>query len=152
VLIDVGFMAYDIFRILKDNIFGDCDNLGENLTALGADAAGACLPAVTGLGAASRAARYGDEVLDVGRRYADDIADMVRKNPCGCFGAGTKVQTSVGLTAIEAIKVGDSVLAQDEDSGDTAFKPVKGVFHYDQPRMLYALALADDKARPIPWR
>lgn len=151
VLVDIGFIVYDVFRILKDNVFGDCDNLGENLTALGADVAGACLPAATGLGvgsrAASRAAKYGDEVFDVGRRYADDIGDLVRRNPCGCFGAGTQVQTSEGPAAIEAIQAGDRVLAQDQESGETAFKPVQEVFHHDQPRMLYALTLADEQGK-----
>ena len=47
---DVGFIGYDIYRIIKDNLLNGCDNLGENLTALGADALGAVMPGVTGLG------------------------------------------------------------------------------------------------------
>ena len=38
-----------------DNIIGNCDNLGDNLTALGADIAGAIIPGATGLGLAARA-------------------------------------------------------------------------------------------------
>lgn len=52
---DIGFVGYDIYRLAKDNIFGSCGNLRENLTALGADSVGVFLPGVTGLGAATRA-------------------------------------------------------------------------------------------------
>jgi RHS repeat-associated protein len=53
--IDIGFVGYDIYRLAKDNLFGGCGNLRENLTALGADSVGVFLPGVTGLGAATRA-------------------------------------------------------------------------------------------------
>ena len=52
---DIGFIVYDIWQLLDDNVLGDCDNLGENLAALGGDALGAVLPGVTGLGAGVRA-------------------------------------------------------------------------------------------------
>jgi intein/homing endonuclease len=44
-----------------------------------------------------------------------------------CFAPGTKVWTQTGRTAIEKIKVGDRVLAQDVDTGELAYKPVLGV-------------------------
>jgi len=50
-------VLYDLYRIGADNIFGDCDNLGGNLGALGADVAGIFIPGVTGLGVASRVAK-----------------------------------------------------------------------------------------------
>ena len=59
-VVDVGFIGYDLYGLYRDNIRGNCDNLGSNLLALGLDAAGALIPGVTGLGAASR--------------HADDIA------------------------------------------------------------------------------
>jgi hypothetical protein len=44
-----------------------------------------------------------------------------------CFAPGTKVWTLVGQQAIEKIKVGDRVLAQDVESGELAYKPVLAV-------------------------
>ena len=49
-LADLGFVGYDLYTIFKENIIGDCGNLGLNLTVLGADSLGAVLPFVTGLG------------------------------------------------------------------------------------------------------
>jgi RHS repeat-associated protein len=61
---DIGFVLYDLYRIGKDNIFGDgCegDSLGGNLMALGLDAGAIFVPFVTGAGPASRAARFSNE-------------------------------------------------------------------------------------------
>jgi hypothetical protein len=44
-----------------------------------------------------------------------------------CFAPGTEVWTQTGREAIEKIKVGDRVLAQDVDTGELAYKPVLGV-------------------------
>jgi len=41
-----------------------------------------------------------------------------------CFARGTPVWTRTGKAAIETIKVGDCVLAQDPRSGELAYKPV----------------------------
>ncbi len=41
-----------------------------------------------------------------------------------CFPAGTPVQTSTGPLAIDQIRPGDNVLAQDPDTGELAYKPV----------------------------
>ena len=43
---------------------------------------------------------------------------------CRCFVAGTEVQTTDGLKAIEAVQVGDLVLARDEDTGGAGYRPV----------------------------
>ena len=43
---------------------------------------------------------------------------------CRCFVAGTEVQTTDGLKAIEAVQVGDLVLARDEDTGEAGYRPV----------------------------
>ncbi|MGD9729510.1 MAG: RHS repeat-associated core domain-containing protein [Nitrospiraceae bacterium] len=54
---DVGFFGYDIYRIVTDNIIGDCDNLGTNLLAAGADLLGVFVPFGTGFGAGVRVAK-----------------------------------------------------------------------------------------------
>jgi RHS repeat-associated protein len=53
-LVDVASIAYDLYRLVKDNLAGDCNNLGTNLGALGADGIGALIPFVGGLGKAVR--------------------------------------------------------------------------------------------------
>ena len=86
-LLDIGFIGYDIYKIAKDNIFGNCDNLGENLLALGADVAGAVIPFATGLGAGVRAAKAADHALEAARateraaeaaKVADHIGDAAK--------------------------------------------------------------------------
>ncbi len=42
-----------------------------------------------------------------------------------CFAAGTPILTQFGPQAIETIKVGDLVLAQDGETGELAYKPVQ---------------------------
>ncbi len=54
---DIGFIAYDLFRLAADNTFGSCDNLGENLSALGADVGGLFIPGATGLGLGVRTSK-----------------------------------------------------------------------------------------------
>jgi hypothetical protein len=41
-----------------------------------------------------------------------------------CFAAGTPVCTAAGLVAIEKLRVGDMVLAQNVETGELAFKPI----------------------------
>lgn len=41
-----------------------------------------------------------------------------------CFAAGTLVCTATGMVAIEKLRVGDMVLAQNVETGELAFKPV----------------------------
>ncbi len=76
-LLDIGFIVYDIHRIIQDNILRDCDNLGENLLALVLDVGGALLPFATGLGQAGRAASHADDLYDL-VRYADEVPGLSR--------------------------------------------------------------------------
>jgi RHS repeat-associated protein len=69
-LIDVGFILYDIYRLVADS---SC-SVNENLAALGLDVVGAIAPGVTGLGAASRVARNADEIYVIGRKWDVAIA------------------------------------------------------------------------------
>jgi RHS repeat-associated protein len=65
-VVDVGFVFYDLYRIGRDNIFGNncAGSLKENLTALGLDAGAIFIPFATGLGPASRVGRHLDDVPD----------------------------------------------------------------------------------------
>jgi RHS repeat-associated protein len=146
VLIDIGSIGYDIYRIAKDNIFGNCDNLGENLLALGADVAAALVPFATGGGAVVRAGKAANQAIDAARaaeraaeatrnidRAADatkgldnagdaakssNVADTQKTlNPkTSCFIAGTEIITRDGTKNIEDIQVGDWVLADDPNT------------------------------------
>jgi len=53
------------------------------------------------------------------------LGDPTRRIRVGsCFVAGTPVWTETGQEAIEKIRIGDRVLAQDVDSGELSYKPV----------------------------
>jgi hypothetical protein len=57
----------------------------------------------------------------------DKARELLRRKPpgaCGCFAAGTIVWTSHGAVPIEQVKVGDLVLAKDEQSGELVFRLV----------------------------
>lgn len=43
-ILDAGFLAYDIYRLVYDNILHDCDNLNANLFSLLLDVGGLLLP------------------------------------------------------------------------------------------------------------
>jgi uncharacterized protein RhaS with RHS repeats len=76
---DAGFILYDLYRIAKDNVFGNCDNLQENLIALGADAASVFVPGATGLGSATRAAA----AAKGSKRFSDEkqaLVDMAKQD------------------------------------------------------------------------
>jgi RHS repeat-associated protein len=81
-LADIAFIGYDIYRIYRDNVLGICENLGENLTALGLDTIGAVIPAATGLGEgfkAGRATVRGGEsaAAAAGRQAHRELAERV---------------------------------------------------------------------------
>jgi RHS repeat-associated protein len=61
-IVDVGFIAYDIYKITQAVRNGE--SVSEHVTALGLDVAGALIPGVTGLGMVSRAAGKVDDVVD----------------------------------------------------------------------------------------
>jgi RHS repeat-associated protein len=70
-ILDVGFIGYDLYGLYRDNIAGNCDNLGANLASLGLDVAGALLPGVTGLGAGYRGGRAEVEIVQRGMSRAE---------------------------------------------------------------------------------
>lgn len=75
--LDLAFIAYDLYRIGADNVFGDCDNLDENFTALGLDAGAALVPFATGAGMVSRVARTSKAVKPVWPATAGEMGQIV---------------------------------------------------------------------------
>ena len=102
-VLDVGFLLYDLYRVGVDNIFGDCDNLGENLAAIGLDAAGAVIPFATGLGEASRVARGAE-------RVAEATAAARR--------AEHSIQTTHGLSRAPQVGQPNSIFEQLDQAGN----------------------------------
>ena len=74
--LDLGFLGYDLYRILVDNVLNDCDNLGTNLSSFGGNLAGLAIPGVTGLGAGLRGAKRG--TLVIGKLKDLDAATLQR--------------------------------------------------------------------------
>ncbi|MFM6071572.1 MAG: DUF4258 domain-containing protein, partial [Dolichospermum sp.] len=134
------------YRIGKDNIFGNCDNLGENLTSLGLDAAGTLIPFATGLGAAGRAATHADDVAKAAREL-DHAADLSHaSNPVGRKGSpidiypGTNKPTTIrgreysghALDQIQGRGLTPSVVENTIQSGQVIPGKIPGTTaHYD---------------------
>jgi len=64
IVLDLGFIAFDLFKLVSDNLINGCDNLGTNLAALGGDVLGALTPGLTGVGLGIRAS---SKVTQVGK-------------------------------------------------------------------------------------
>lgn len=62
---DIGFIAYDVYKIGQAVARGE--SAGEHVKALGLDAGGALIPGVTGLGMAGRLVNKADDVVDVAK-------------------------------------------------------------------------------------
>jgi hypothetical protein len=61
--VDLAFIGYDLYRILIDNLLGNCKNLDDNLLSLGGNLAGLAVPGITGVGAALRGGKAGNLVI-----------------------------------------------------------------------------------------
>lgn len=72
--------------------------------------------------------RFAERVLGpIGKK----ALEVVKKIGCRCFVAGTLVVTSAGAQQIETLQIGDTVLARDELTGDTAYKPITDIYIND---------------------
>ena len=87
--------------------------------------------------------------LRLGAGLGSDLRNTVRaaydawKATCGhCFPAGTGVATTKGTTAIERLKVGDTVLSEDPKTGTVEPEAVQAVID-DGVKSLIALDLSD---------
>ncbi|MEW9702676.1 polymorphic toxin-type HINT domain-containing protein [Paenibacillus sp. SI8] len=82
---------------------------------------------------------------------AKAIVGMIKNSPkvalamglCQCFTAGTKVLTEDGEKPIEEVKVGDKVLAKDDETGEQAYKEVTGLFQ-KQADEIYHLYIGNE--------
>jgi hypothetical protein len=72
-----------------------------------------------------------------------------------CFGAGTPVMTLTGSKPIETLRVGDRVLARDQETGELIYRPILTVYHYP-PTETLRLVLKDEAVVTSPlhrfWR
>jgi hypothetical protein len=66
-----------------------------------------------------------------------------------CFQAGTPVRTLAGPRAIETIRAGDQVLAQDPENGKLSFQPVVAVYH-NKPSQILRINLGDETIGATP--
>jgi RHS repeat-associated protein len=72
--LDLGYIAYDIYRIVVDNVLNDCNNLATNLASLGGNVVGLTVPGLTGVGAALRGAQK--RTLVIGKLKDLDAASL----------------------------------------------------------------------------
>lgn len=124
-ILDVGFLLYDGYRIFKDNVFGECDNLNENLAALGADSLSIILPGVTGGGAAVRAA-VGPHSLVTHipgkklnqlrqRRWSQDSINQLVNNP---YATRTATNRATGNSATAFFRADGHYVVRDNVTGN----------------------------------
>jgi RHS repeat-associated protein len=97
-LLDIGFIGYDAYRIVADNVVGQKGNFKENMLALGGDVGGALVPVLTGVGAGIRAARHADEAV----KLADGAIDVLRAADLGADAAKVASSESRGFLAYTA--------------------------------------------------
>ncbi|HKY26732.1 MAG TPA: RHS repeat-associated core domain-containing protein [Pyrinomonadaceae bacterium] len=74
IAVDLGFIGYDIYELAT----GGPKDRTSNLIALGADVVGAIVPFVTGLGAATRAARAAGTYSDIRRAGLRDAHHVIQ--------------------------------------------------------------------------
>ncbi len=84
--------------------------------------------------------RKADDLVRTVKNKVDDI--VKKKQPCGCFTAGTLVLTADGYKEIQTIQVGDIVWAYNDTTGQLAQKRVVNVFEYERDSV-YHITLAN---------
>lgn len=71
---------------------------------------------------------------------------------CNCFTAGTKVFTDEGEKPIKEIRVGDKVLARDDETGEMAYKEVEWLFQRDVEETYNIQLVAKSLRQPMSIR
>jgi len=134
-LADIGFIIYDLYVIVDENLLNDCGNLDENLLALGADGAGFFIPGATGLGMATRGANSLDNLNDAvkltkgGRTQIGNMTnlkDTVAADAIKLRGGGAG-QVKKLQTGYERMSVGQlaNLASQGDAHAITAMKIIK---------------------------
>lgn len=94
-ILDFGFIAYDLYRIGADNIFGKGDNLNENLLSLAADVGGLAIPFCSGGGMAVRGTRL------VAREAEHALPAVTRLTRAGKYPSWTTVRGRMNRLQVE---------------------------------------------------
>jgi hypothetical protein len=86
-LADIGFIAYDLYKLASD---GACER-NSNLTALGLDFVRAITPGVTGLGAASRVAKSAGQLGREGEAAIQAATGLAKNTQASVVNGRTRI-------------------------------------------------------------
>jgi RHS repeat-associated protein len=119
-LLDLASIGYSSYQLAKNPSLANAGFLLWDVTA-------ALVPFLPGSYMA-KGAKAITKTVDKGKDVKK--GKVPQKGSCNCFTAGTKIQTEDGEKNIEEIRVGDKVLAKDENNpnSDLAFKQVTALF------------------------
>ncbi|RKE44313.1 polymorphic toxin-type HINT domain-containing protein [Sphingobacterium detergens] len=136
---NVGFLVMDVAGVVS---FGATTAVSTGLktTAKVGLKAGAKAAVRTGLEAAGKIlTKTGAKaVAKAAAKHVDDIAAATKKLCVfACFPAGTSVQVEGGVKNIEDIRVGDSVWAYNEETGQTALRAVTATLQREVDATVY---------------
>ncbi|WP_226671325.1 polymorphic toxin-type HINT domain-containing protein [Metabacillus litoralis] len=93
-----------------------------------------------------KAVYFVDKILrKIDNSLADEALSKLLRT-CNCFSAGTKVLTDTGQKSIEEIDIGDQVLSKNDETGETAYKEVIGLFQKDTDE-IYSLQIGNEKMK-----
>jgi len=124
-VIDAGFIIYDGYKIFKDNIIGEENNLKENIGALGADIVGLGVPGGTGFGLAVRGGSKAKNVVK-GAGNVDDVVDVVEGITKKYGDNGLKKLSGPKLPEYHAKNFTDGKYINRQVSGDEIFYKYHG--------------------------
>jgi hypothetical protein len=93
----------------------------------GATVAMAIIPGVSG--------KAGGALLDLGRRYGDDVATAV--NHLCSFSADTLMMTEDGLVPMSEVTLETLVLAYNEETGEIGYYPVIAIWSHEDPVLVF---------------
>ena len=122
-LLDIVSIGYSTYQLIRHPSW-------ENAGYLAWDVGAAFVPFIPGSYVA-KGAKFSTKAASKLKKGKADGRVIKAINACNCFMAGTKVLTDKGEKSIEEIKVGDKVLARDDETGETAYKEVEWLFQRD---------------------
>lgn len=121
-VVDVGFIAYDVYKITQGLV--NSTDVSSDVKALGLDVGGALLPGVTGLGLTARIGNKADEIASIARSIGN-VGDIAKQtnwgNPGKLIGHTLDHATDFKLQRTDVVgyaKAADSFISQ----ADAGFK------------------------------